>query len=1326
MKNVIRNHYFRLKESTESCLQTIADRMYSKGLINCEVRNSPTFEKIELNFLTLVSFCTEDVALTRLEEKCLKFLSCFIGVEGPAKEVAVALARDWEREVFQDQKLSFPLIQEKLTIEQPEIKVSCRDNLVKELDRLQKKFSSLLVEIRTFYDTKYDKQNIIKIARWIEEYLDVEGMSSLDVINDGMTIDNLFHGMKPHYNFIEIDLIKNLIEEYPINSYLQSQFDQYSQNLEEFIEVAELGDVISSIEAALTEQEGYNVDPKVVIKLLGRWERRTLENLQKLTKYLFRDNAKYLTIKQAKPGCIMIQFLVSSYKVTHSLIFISQTKARFMHHLGIIRLIINDQTIIDRDEDVNFCFEESLLFAIKHIDSDTEYEKIALLLMEFKIDLNYQNTEGQTALELASEGGHAEIFRLLLLNGADPFIQRKNERFIGLNNLACTTLYRNIYRSDDIRDNCTLSVRDMLKKAIKEEGMGIYLYMYSPVVFLVEKKLRERFQLLHSCFQVLDNKFVDMSNEVLANTPLVTEAKRNYFRSYIEEEAKCNNAHQLLNLLQPHYSCLNINLLNIACMILEPIKEMVDSYNTKLKTFKDTTTLLEFVMMTSTKEMEANFGDRCSKLILKLNKSWGSKTISELNKMEARFLLPFSSFLNLIEMHQDGSSFTCTYLLPASQFQPALDIVMEKSILLHKIGVYEIFVDSNPVLMEDEDESFKFEDALQKAYQDNDEDVLFFLIELNISLPSASDIVPSVNNIESTQIMQTLLKEHNDGQTALMFACLFGHHQVVELLLSKDPDINIQDNDGWTALMLASSNGHHQVVELLLSKDPDINIQDNNGWTALMLASSNGHHQVVELLLSKDPDINIQDNDGWTALMFASDNGHHQVVELLLSKDPDINFQDNNGWTALMFASRYGHHQVVELLLSKDPDINIQNNNGWTALMFASRYGHHQVVELLLSKDPDINIQNNNGWTALMVASANGHHQVVELLLSKDPDINIQDNDGDTALIAACLYGHHQVVELLLSKDPDINIQDNNGLTALMFASGNGHHQVVELLLSKDPDINIQSNDGITALTATLVSRINQSFEYNNQLQVNCLKTLQHLLDSHPNHIHTIGGEEIHSLAVAALANNFEAIEILMSKCDISPENIISAFTIACCEGHSSITILLSKKLATLSSDERELLVAAAEGDIGTLVSILFEVGMSPDTPLVGGITPLMIAASCEHIDIVDTLIQAGADVNKTNDEGKTAFDILSGKKEGTSSYIIDLLITNGASTAAQVNPTQSLFKEIFSPLSNISLIRSMTETSTGTVERPAQINEPAQKVEELSENELAQYTQQH
>uniref|UniRef100_A0A1X7SEL1 Uncharacterized protein n=1 Tax=Amphimedon queenslandica TaxID=400682 RepID=A0A1X7SEL1_AMPQE len=51
-------------------------------------------------------------------------------------------------------------------------------------------------------------------------------------------------------------------------------------------------------------------------------------------------------------------------------------------------------------------------------------------------------------------------------------------------------------------------------------------------------------------------------------------------------------------LLQPHYSCLNINLLTIPCNITEPIKEQVEDYNANLKIFKDTTSLLELAMIT--------------------------------------------------------------------------------------------------------------------------------------------------------------------------------------------------------------------------------------------------------------------------------------------------------------------------------------------------------------------------------------------------------------------------------------------------------------------------------------------------------------------------------------------------------------------------------------------------------------------------------------------------------------------------------------------------------------------------------------------------------
>ena len=1077
VKQVLRRHFAKLTTSTETCVQTIANEMYSKGLINREVRNLPTFAKIEIDFSTLLSLCAEDIKKT--EQLCWLFLDCLATVKGPAKEEAIALAKDWECEVFKSHQISLSLTKTTLEVKPKEVQLSSKDQLAIELENLQKRCPSLIADITTHYANS-GKHDTLHIARWAQNFLKETGLA-----HDGVTIDEIFERMNPHYSFFDIDPIKYLIEAYPIDDTdLKSRFDQYAKDLDSFIESAELNDVMKAINTAIND-ESTKVDPKVILKLSGKWSERTIGNLRKLTEYLFGEEAKYLTIKKFLSGSIQIQFLVSSYKIVPALIDRAEACVHFMHHFGIFQLIINYQTIIDEDENVNFCFEESLLYTIENINNidDIEYESMFFLFFQLAVDLSYQNKQGNTALMLASEGGHYNVVELLLLLNKDLNI--------------------------NIQDN-----------------NGVTALMF----------------------------------------------------------ASQSGHHQVVELLLSKDPNINI---------------------------------------------------------------------------------------------QNNNGVTALMLASQNGHHQVIELLLSK----------------------DPDVNIRDNDgvtALMLANQSGHHQVVELLLSKN----------PDINIRD------------NDGVIALMFACDIGHHQVVELFLSKDPNINIQNNNGVTALMLTSQNGHHQVAELLLNKDPDINIQNNNGVTALMFASQNGHHQVVELLLRKDPNINIQNNNGVTALMFGSQNGHHQVVELLLSKDPDINIQKNDGWTALMFASQNGHHQVVELLLSKDPDIKIQNNDGWTALMIASDSGHHQVVELLLSKDPGINVQNNNGWTALMIACDNGHHQVVELLLSKDPDIKIQNNDGWTALMIASDSGHHQVVELLLSKDPGINVQNNNGWTALMIACDNGHHQVVELLLSKDPDINIQDNDGWTALMFASSNGLYQ-----------VVKLL--LSKANPSDINIQDNDGRTALMLASHNGHHQVVELLLSeyqdimqrKCDLSIENIMSAFSIACYEGHSSVMIRLSKELTNLSFDERKLLEAAAEGDIGKFI-MLFEVGVSSDTPLVGGITPLMIAASCGHIDIVDTLIQTGADVNKTNDEGKTALDILLGmKEEGTSmtssAHIIDLLMTNGACTTAQANPTQLLFKEIFSPSSNIGLIRSLSETSTETVQRPPQISE-------LSENELAQYTQQH
>ena len=142
---------------------------------------------------------------------------------------------------------------------------------------------------------------------------------------------------------------------------------------------------------------------------------------------------------------------------------------------------------------------------------------------------------------------------------------------------------------------------------------------------------------------------------------------------------------------------------------------------------------------------------------------------------------------------------------------------------------------------------------------------------------------------------------------------------------------------------------------------------------------------------------------------------------------------------------------------------------------------------------------------------------------------------------------------------------------------------------------------------------------------------------------------------------------------------------------------------------------------------MLFEVGMSPDTPLAGGITALMIAASCGHTEIVETLIQAGADVNRTNDKGLNVLDILLNKEEDVvTNSIVNLLI----STTGKVKPfsatrPQPIFTLRGDISSNISLIRSIIDSEENPIQfRSELLMNAAHRKSEDGNEDLADDTQ--
>jgi ankyrin repeat protein len=272
----------------------------------------------------------------------------------------------------------------------------------------------------------------------------------------------------------------------------------------------------------------------------------------------------------------------------------------------------------------------------------------------------------------------------------------------------------------------------------------------------------------------------------------------------------------------------------------------------------------------------------------------------------------------------------------------------------------------------------------------------------------------------------------NTKNKFLIIASENGHKDIVAFLLTKGIDVNQHDEDNYTALMWACIKGHKEIVQMLLQDENiKINLQGGwDGWSALIVASRKGHKEIVQMLLQdKNIEINQRNRHGETALMWASQEGHKEIVEMLL-KDKNILIHQQckrNGYTALMWASREGHKEVVQMLLQYQyiETTNIQDEEGQTALMWASKYGHKEIVQMLLQeKNIKINHQDEYGSTALIEASKEGHKEIVEMLLqNRNVPTNSKDIERKNALYSASLGGHKEVVLILEAKEIESKVE---------------------------------------------------------------------------------------------------------------------------------------------------------------------------------------------------------------------------------------------------------------------------------------------------------------
>uniref|UniRef100_A0A670YAM1 Ankyrin repeat and sterile alpha motif domain containing 6 n=1 Tax=Pseudonaja textilis TaxID=8673 RepID=A0A670YAM1_PSETE len=124
-------------------------------------------------------------------------------------------------------------------------------------------------------------------------------------------------------------------------------------------------------------------------------------------------------------------------------------------------------------------------------------------------------------------------------------------------------------------------------------------------------------------------------------------------------------------------------------------------------------------------------------------------------------------------------------------------------------------------------------------------------------------------------------------QPDIFHALKMGNFQLVKEIIDDDPaQSNVINDDGASPLMIAAVTGQMPLIQLLVSRNVDIDKQDNvHGWTALMQATYHGNKEVVKYLLNQGADVNLRAKNGYTAfdLIMLLNDPDAELVRLLAS-----------------------------------------------------------------------------------------------------------------------------------------------------------------------------------------------------------------------------------------------------------------------------------------------------------------------------------------------------------------------------------------------------------------------------------------------------------
>ena len=323
-------------------------------------------------------------------------------------------------------------------------------------------------------------------------------------------------------------------------------------------------------------------------------------------------------------------------------------------------------------------------------------------------------------------------------------------------------------------------------------------------------------------------------------------------------------------------------------------------------------------------------------------------------------------------------------------------------------------------------------------------------------------------------------------------AAMRGDLQAVKALVEQGADVNLAQGDGMTALHWAAIHDQDELVKILADAGANLEAGTRIGaHTPLHVASREGSSSALGALLTAGADVRALNAVGVTPLHLAALAGTADAISVLLARGAQVDSREPEyGRTPLMLAAAAGRTLAVTVLLQHGAEvgaiateINLVQRAAADAVARRARDGALDALRWK-SRNPLTWRPTPSQVQAAVEAAKEVENRAVStagVVAANAAYIGGRDESnpgfaamvgvqgGLSALMFAIREGHTETVEALLDGGAGVNqARPTDGTTPILEAAINGHYDLVLRLLERGADVDHTSVHGTTALYAII------------------------------------------------------------------------------------------------------------------------------------------------------------------------------------------------------------------------------------------------------------------